>query len=107
MQSDAELCGLTSGTSNSGERPRSAFMLKEIWDRRVPELSAGVSGELAGDLFVQDFPHRQGDDDGVVVFEDAVDFAEGVFRVVKGDEKAFFPPAAVPLGCRESAADGH
>ena len=107
MQSDAELCGLTSGTSNSGERPRSAFMLKEIWGRRVPELSAGVSGELAGNLLVQYLPHREGDDDGVVVFEAAVDFAEGVFRVVEGDEEAFFALAAAPLGCRESAADGH
>jgi hypothetical protein len=39
------------------------------------------SGEFAGNLFVQYLPHPEGDDDGVVVFEEAIYFAEGVFQL--------------------------
>ena len=49
-------------------------------------------------VLTQDFLHGQGDDDCVVVFEEAVDLAQGVFGVIEGDEEAFLALGAAHGG---------
>ena len=45
-------------------------------------------------LLIEDFAYGEGDDDGVVVFEEAVYFAQGVFGVVEGDIEPFLATGA-------------
>jgi hypothetical protein len=54
--------------------------------------------KLPGDLLVQDFPHSQWDDDGVVGFEKAVNLAQGVLGVIEGDEETLVAIAAAHGG---------
>src|ERR1035441_5451783 len=54
--------------------------------------------QLPCNVLIEDFLHRQCHNDGMVVFEEAVYLAQGVFGVVEGDEEAFLAPAAAHGG---------
>src|ERR1044071_6853573 len=67
-----------------------------MWRRSVGEIVfTALLYQLPRYLLVQDFLHRQRDDDGVVGFEEAVYLADRVIRVIERDEEAFvaFAPA--------------
>ncbi len=51
-----------------------------------------LSHQFPRNLLIHYLPHRQGRDDGVVVFEEAIYLAQGIFRLVEGDEEALFAP---------------
>src|ERR1039458_6086283 len=55
-------------------------------------------GQLRRNVVIEDFLHRQCHNDGMVVFEEAIYLAQGIFGVVEGDEEAFLAPAAAHGG---------